>query len=296
MENNQKFTVGFIGTGVMGKSMARHILKAGYKLVVYNRSREKAGDLLEEGAAWAEIAELAAACNVIITMVGYPNDVEQLYFGGAGIIANAQKGSYLVDMTTSSPRLAAKIYESAKAKGIFALDAPVSGGDVGAREARLAIMAGGDNDAFETILPIFQLLGKNIQLLGPAGSGQHTKMCNQILIASNLKGVCEALIYAKGARLDPLMVIKAIESGAAGSWQLSNLGPRMLGGDFAPGFFIKHFIKDLKIAMEAAQEMQLKTPSLEQTLQLFEKLAGEGEGNSGTQALFKLYDQTKIIK
>lgn len=286
----QNTVVGFIGTGVMGRSMASHILKAGYRVIVYNRNSAKAQELLAQGAVWAEIDELAAQSDVVITMVGYPRDVEQVYFAEKGILAHAKPGSILVDMTTSSPKLAVRIYESARAKGLAALDAPVSGGDVGAREARLAIMAGGDSATFEKVLPLFQCMGNNIMLLGPAGAGQHTKMCNQIVIASNLKGVCEALLYAKGAKLDPHKVLTAIGTGAAASWQLNNLGPKILSGDFAPGFFAKHFLKDLKIAVEAAADMGLRTPSLDQTLRLFEELVANGGGDSGTQALFKLYD------
>jgi len=283
--------VGFIGTGVMGRSMAGHLLRAGYRVFVHNRTKANAQTLLSQGAVWSGSRDIAANCNVIITMVGYPQDVEQVYLGADGILTNAQLGSYLIDMTTSSPKLAEKIYEQAKDRGVFAMDAPVSGGDIGAREARLAIMVGGDKEVFDDVLPILKLLGKNIVLQGRAGAGQHTKLCNQIAIASTIKGVCEALIYAKRAGLDPANVIKGIETGAAGSWQLSNLGPRMLVGDFAPGFFIKHFIKDMGIALETAQEMGLSTPSLEQSLSMFRQLAAQGDENSGTQALFKLFDR-----
>ena len=288
--NQKEKIIGFIGTGVMGKSMAANLMKAGYQVVVYNRTKAKAQELIEKGAIWKDtVAEVAREADVIITMVGYPKDVREVYMGKNGIIENAKSGSYLIDMTTSSPRLAKEIYEAAKAKNLYALDAPVSGGDIGAREARLSIMVGGDSEAFEAMKPIFQVMGKNIVLQGGAGAGQYTKMSNQIAIASNMMGVCEAMAYAKKAGLDPKTVLKSIESGAAGSWSLSNLAPRMLSGDFEPGFYIKHFIKDMKIAVESAKEIGLKTPGLELALSLYEKLAKQGEENSGTQALFKYY-------
>ncbi len=286
----ERIIIGFIGTGVMGRSMATNLLKSDYKVMVYNRTKAKAEELIKQGAIWKDtVAEIAGEANVIITMVGYPKDVEEVYFGESGIIQNAKAGSYLIDMTTSSPKLAQKIYEAAKAKGLHALDAPVSGGDVGAREAKLSIMVGGESAAFEAVRPIFEAMGKNIVLQGGSGAGQYTKMCNQIAIASNMIGVCEAMAYAKKAGLNPQNVLKSIESGAAGSWSLSNLAPRMLSGDFEPGFYIKHFIKDIRIALESAKEMGLKTPGLELALSLYEELAQKGEENSGTQALFKYY-------
>lgn len=282
--------VGFVGIGVMGKSMAGHLLKAGYPVRVYNRTKAKAEDLLKQGAVWEEtIAGLAANCNVIITMIGYPKDVEMVYLGDDGLLKNASQGTYLLDMTTSSPELAIRIYREAKAKNMQALDAPVSGGDVGAKEARLAIMVGGEPGAFAAVRPILELMGKNIVLQGAAGAGQHTKMCNQIAIASNMMGVCEAMAYAKKSGLNPSLVLQSIETGAAGSWSLSNLAPRMLAGNFEPGFYVKHFIKDMKIAIESAQQMGLDTPGLQQAIKLYEQLASQGEEDSGTQALFKLY-------
>lgn len=282
--------IGFIGTGVMGRSMAVNLMKSGFKVIVYNRTKAKAQELIEKGAAWKDtVAEVAREANVIITMVGYPKDVREVYLGENGIIKNAKPGSYLIDMTTSSPKLAKEIYEAAKEKSLYALDAPVSGGDVGAREARLSIMVGGDPEVFEAMKPIFEAMGKDIVLQGGAGAGQYTKMSNQIAIASNMMGVCEAMAYAKKAGLDPKKVLQSIATGAAGSWSLSNLAPRMLSGDFEPGFYIKHFIKDMKIALESARELGLKTPGLELALSLYEKLAEKGEENSGTQALFKYY-------
>ncbi|MHB1651580.1 MAG: NAD(P)-dependent oxidoreductase [Desulfitobacteriaceae bacterium] len=284
--------IGFVGIGVMGKSMVGHLLKAGYPVVIYNRTKAKAEELIQMGAIWKDtVPEVAALSKVIITMVGYPRDVEEVYLGSDGIIPNAKAGSYLIDMTTSTPSLAKKIYEQALAQGMYALDAPVSGGDVGAKEARLAIMVGGDAEAFEAMTPIFDLMGKNIILQGKAGAGQHTKMCNQVAIASNMIGVCEAMAYAQKAGLDPATVLKTIETGAAGSWSLSNLAPRMIADNFAPGFYVKHFIKDMTIALDSAKEMGLLTPGLELAKSLYDKLAQQGEENSGTQVLFKLYLQ-----
>jgi len=283
-------TIGFIGLGVMGKSMARHLLKAGYPLLAYTRTKEKAEDLLQEGAVWKEtVADLAREADVVMTMVGDPRDVEQVYFGEGGILENARPGTYVIDMTTSTPTLAQSIYEAAKQKGIHALDAPVSGGDIGAREGTLTIMVGGDEDVFLACKPILERLGTNIVRQGGAGAGQHTKMCNQIAIATNMIGVCEAMAYAKRAGLDPFKVLESIAKGAAGSWSLSNLAPRMLSGDFAPGFYIKHFIKDMKIALEEAERMNLPLPGLALAKQLYEELAQAGEENSGTQALYKRY-------
>ena len=291
----ENYIIGFVGTGVMGKSMAGHLIKAGYQVLVYNRTKASADELILSGAIWQDtVAELAARSNVIVSMVGYPKDVEEVYLGTDGIINHAKSGSYLVDMTTSSPSLAMKIYEEARVRELYALDAPVSGGDVGAKEARLAIMVGGDEDAFKAMVPILSLLGKNIILQGRAGAGQHTKMCNQIAIASNMMGVCEAMAYAQKSGLNPETVLKSIESGAAGSWSLSNLAPRMLAGDFEPGFYVKHFIKDMRIALYSAQEMGLLTPGLELAKSLYDRLAEQGEENSGTQVLYKLYGQKKL--
>lgn len=288
--NKEDIMIGFVGTGVMGKSMAAHLIRAGYQVAVYNRTKSSAEDLINMGAVWQDtIAELAAHCKVVISMVGYPKDVEQVYLGADGIINHAKSGSYLIDMTTSAPDLAKRIYKEALSLGLYALDAPVSGGDVGAKEARLAIMVGGDEEVFKAMLPIFNCLGKNIVLQGNAGAGQYTKMCNQIAIASNMIGVCEAMAYAKKAGLKPEDVLKSIETGAAASFSLSNLAPRMLANNFAPGFYVKHFIKDMTIALDSAQQMGLLTPGLELAKTLYEKLADQGEENSGTQALYKLY-------
>ncbi|NLA90207.1 MAG: NAD(P)-dependent oxidoreductase [Synergistaceae bacterium] len=276
----------------MGQSMAGHIMDAGYDVLVYNRTKEKAGGLMDRGAGWRDDPfALAADSDVVITMVGYPADVEQVYFGDRGLLEGARPGTVLIDMTTSSPDLAIRIAEEGKKKGLFILDAPVSGGDRGAREATLAIMVGGEKEVFDSMVPLFNIMGKGIVLQGGPGSGQHTKMSNQIAIASGMMGVCEAVVYAKKAGLDPDRVLSSISAGAAGSWSLSNLAPRMLKGDFAPGFFVKHLLKDMKIAVEEAKRMKMEVPGLEKTLELYEELASMGFGDNGTQALYKLYDK-----
>ncbi|WP_332633589.1 NAD(P)-dependent oxidoreductase [Halalkalibacter flavus] len=286
---NNNSVIGFIGTGVMGKSMANHLLEAGYKVLVYNRTPSRTKELVARGAILKDtIADLSIESDVIITMVGYPRDVEQIYLEEQGILDHAKEGTYLIDMTTSSPILAQKIFEEAQNKGLHAFDAPVSGGDIGAKEANLTIMVGGEEKDFKIVYPILKLMGTNIVLQGKAGAGQHTKMCNQIAIASNMIGVCEAMVYAEEAGLNPETVLKSIETGAAGSWSLSNLAPRMINGDFKPGFYIKHFIKDMKIALESAKEMDLETPGLKLAKSLYEELENKGEENSGTQALYKL--------
>lgn len=287
-----KVKIGFIGTGVMGKSMAANLMQAGYELFVYTRTAAKAASLIKLGAKWQDSPKtLADEVDVVISMVGYPTDVEEIYLGENGILAALKAGAYIIDMTTSSPQLAVRIAEKAASKGIKALDAPVSGGDVGAKEARLAIMVGGPRDAYEAMLPVFEAMGKTINYFGKAGSGQCAKMSNQIAIASNMMGVCEALAYAEKCGLDPQAVLKTIETGAAGSWSLSNLGPRMLKGDYDPGFFIKHFIKDMKIAIESAESMDLNLPGLKLAKTLYDELAYKGKENLGTQALLQWYCQ-----
>lgn len=292
MKNITKQSViGFIGTGVMGQSMAGHLLEAGFEVVIYNRTRDKALKLINRGAKWADTPrQVAEISDVFITIVGYPKDVEEIYLGENGILHHLKRDSLAIDMTTSSPKLAERIFDVGKDKGVSTLDAPVSGGDIGAKEARLSIMVGGDKESFETARPLLDLLGSNVVYQGKAGAGQHTKMCNQITIASNMMGVSEALLYAKKSGLNPDNVLKSITSGAAGSWSLSNLVPRMIDEDYAPGFYVKHFIKDLKIALESSREMEIKTPGLELALSLYEELAQNGEGNSGTQALIKLLE------
>lgn len=295
MLSKDNTVIGFIGTGVMGKSMAGHLLNQGYTVLVYTRTKDKALELLNLGATWKNsVAELSKEANVIITMVGYPKDVEEVYLDENGILSHAKKGAFTIDMTTSTPSLAQRIYQEAKVRNIHSLDAPVSGGDVGAKEARLTIMVGGEKEAFEACKPIFEIMGQNIILQGDAGAGQHTKMCNQIAIASNMMGVCEAIAYAEKAGLDPETVLNSISAGAAGSWSLSNLGPRMIAGNFEPGFYIKHFIKDMGIALEEAEAMGMNTPGLSLAKKLYEQLAEKGEENSGTQALYKFYENARM--
>jgi 3-hydroxyisobutyrate dehydrogenase len=284
--------IGFIGLGVMGRSMARHLRAAGHDLSVYNRTRARADEVIAAGATWQDSpGAVARASDVVITMVGYPHDVEEVYFGEDGILANASEGALLIDMTTSTPSLAGRIAEAARVKGMHALDAPVSGGDIGAREARLTIMVGGEQAAFDRALPIFQTMGRTITLMGPAGAGQHTKMCNQIAIASGMIGICEALAYAEGAGIDQTRMIETISTGAAASWSLSNYGPRIIAGNFEPGFYVKHFIKDMEIAQQAASEMGLETPGLALALELYRQLALQGYEAAGTQALYRLYSE-----
>lgn len=293
MNTNAKLpAIGFIGLGIMGRHMAGHLLTAGHSLHVYNRSRDKAEELVAKGATWHDTpGEVAAHADVVVTMVGYPHDVEEVYLGTNGIVANARAGAILIDMTTSSPVLAARIAAEAAERGIRALDAPVSGGDGGAREAKLAIMVGGDAAAFEAALPILRRMGTNIVLQGGPGAGQHTKMCNQIVIASTIIGVCEGLAYAKHAGLDADTVLKSIGGGAASGFQLNMLGARIIKGDFAPGFFMEHFIKDMSIALAEAERMRLDLPGLALAKRLYEQLNAQGYGRSGIQALFKYYDR-----
>lgn len=286
----QKTRIGFIGLGVMGRSMAGHILDSGYALCVYNRTRSKADDLVARGAVWAtSVADLAARSDVIVTIVGYPADVKEIFLGPGGILENAAPGTLAIDMTTSDPALAAILYKKGQNKQIHVLDAPVSGGDLGARNATLSIMAGGDEPVFNTALPLLNVMGKNIVYQGNTGAGQHTKMANQIAIAAGMIGVCEALAYAGRAGLDPDTVLAGIGQGAAGSWSLNNLGPRMINQDFAPGFYVKHFVKDMTIAADSAKTLGLDTPGLNLAKKLYHRLAENGCENDGTQALFKLF-------
>lgn len=292
LELSEKKTIGFIGTGVMGKSMAKNLLEAGYKVNTYTRTKAKAQDLIDQGASWKNsVSELAATSHVIVTIVGYPSDVEEVYFSEQGILNHANPGTVVIDMTTSSPKLAQQISKTAFDKQIHALDAPVSGGDIGAQNGTLTIMVGGKQNDFDEVLPIFQVMGNNIILQGDAGAGQHTKMCNQITIASNMVGVCEAITYAKKAGLYPERVLESITTGAAGSWSLSNLAPRMIDGNFDPGFYVKHFIKDMTIALQSAKDMDLLTPGLELSLSLYKQLAENGDADSGTHALIKLFSK-----
>ncbi|MFD1705719.1 NAD(P)-dependent oxidoreductase [Siminovitchia sediminis] len=285
-------TIGFIGLGVMGRSMVRNLIKNGYPAVLYTRTKAKAGELLREGAEWRDTPrEVAEASDVIITMVGYPHDVESVYFGNKGIFEGAGEGKIVIDMTTSTPTLAKKISDEALKYGMAALDAPVSGGDIGAKNGTLSIMAGGSEKIFNEVRSIFSVLGNNIVFHGGAGAGQHAKMCNQIAIASNMIGVTEALVYARKAGLDAEKMLESISTGAAGSWSLSNLIPRVLKEDYSPGFFIKHFIKDMGIAIEEAKKMELELPGLELAQKMYQTLAAKGEEDSGTQALIKYWSK-----
>lgn len=284
--------IGFIGTGVMGRSMVKHLINAGHSVHIYNRTKSKAEELISNGAVWMEsVADLARECSTVCTMVGFPRDVEEVYFGEDGLIENVATGSVLIDMTTTKPSLSKKIFVSAQEKGIDTLDAPVSGGDKGAREGTLSVMVGGEKEIFEKIVPLFECFAKKIVYQGKAGAGQHTKAANQIAIASTMMGVCEALTYAQREGLDPVTVLSSIESGAAGSWTMSNLGPRMLKGDFDPGFYVKHFLKDLAIALDECGELGFELPALKLAKTLYQKLSLSGGDDFGTQALFKVYNE-----
>ncbi|ALS78120.1 oxidoreductase [Planococcus kocurii] len=282
--------IGFIGTGVMGSSLVKHLLDHEHEVSIFTRTAKKAESLVKAGAFLVDSPQqVANNCELIFTMVGYPADVEEVYFGERGLLGNTKKGTILVDLTTSQPQLAQRIFEAATLKGLHALDAPVSGGDIGAKNGVLSIMVGGEKEIFKQISPVFNLFGENIVFQGPAGSGQHTKMCNQINIASTMIGVCESLIYAEKAGLDPERVLRSISSGAAGSWSLSNLAPKMINEDFRPGFYIKHFIKDMKIAAEEAENWGLDLPGLRLSLSMYEKVAAQGHEEQGTQALVEYY-------
>ncbi len=281
-----KARLGWIGTGVMGRSMCGHLLSAGYEVTVFNRTASRAQSLVDLGAKLVKSpAEVAANSDAVFSIVGYPEDVREVMLGSSGALSTARAGTLLVDMTTSRPSLAVEIYEAAKAKGVASVDAPVSGGDIGAREARLSIMVGGDADAVARLRPCFEKMGKTIVHQGGPGAGQHTKMVNQTLIGGGMIGVCEALLYAYKAGLDLETVLQSVASGAAGSWSLSNLGPRVIKGDFEPGFFVEHFIKDMGIVLDEAARMHLVLPGLALAKQLYESVRAHGYEKKGTQAL-----------
>ena len=284
--------IGWVGTGVMGRWMCQHIMDLGYSAMVYNRTQAKAQPLLDDGASWANSpSEVAAASDVIFSIVGFPPDVREVYLGDNGILKGTKSGSIIVDMTTTEPSLAQEIYEAANPQGVSSIDAPVSGGDVGAREARLSIMVGGDGDAVETVMPLFEAMGKNIVHQGGAGAGQHTKMCNQITIAGTMAGVCEALLYGYKAGLDLETMLSSISGGAAACWSLDNLAPRILQRNFDPGFFVEHFIKDMGIALDEAKKMNLSLPGLALVHQLYLAVQAQGHGRLGTQALMLALEQ-----
>jgi 3-hydroxyisobutyrate dehydrogenase len=282
--------VGFIGTGVMGSSMAKNLLSKGHTLAVFNRTRERARALLDAGAAWCESpAEVARRSELVITIVGTPKDVEGIYRGPEGILDNVAAGSLLIDMTTSDPELAAALAAQGKGRGVDVLDAPVSGGDIGARNATLSIMVGGEATAFERARPVLLAMGKTIVHQGPAGAGQYTKLCNQIAIASTMLSVCESMAFAKAAGLDPARVLESITTGAANSWPLSNLMPRALAGDYEPGFAVEHFTKDLAIALACAERLGLSLPGMSLAKRMYDELAKAGSGAKGTQVLLRRY-------
>lgn len=290
--------IAFIGTGVMGAAMAARLCRQGYLLTLYNRSRDKAEETAcLTGASCVDSIELAVReADAVITMVGYPADVRQVMTGEGGVFSAARPGTLIIDMTTSSPSLAEELFEEAAKAGLQLLDAPVSGGDLGAREGTLSIMVGGDRQAFDRALPLFEVLGKNIVYMGPAGSGQHTKAANQIAVAGATAAMTEAIVYAEKSGLEPGRMLRAIGAGAAGSWQLANMAPRVLSGDHDPGFFIKHFIKDMRIVEEEMADRGSQLPMLHTVLQLYEQMAEEGQADLGTQALIRLYREDKTDK
>jgi len=281
-----KTRIGWIGLGVMGRSMCGHLIDRGFSATVYTRTRSTADPVLEKGAGWADSPRaVAEQSDVTFSIVGFPDDVREVILGPGGALAGCSEGDVLVDMTTSQPSLAVEIYEAARTKGVSSVDAPVSGGDVGAKEARLSIMIGGDEDVVEALRPCWEAMGKAIVRQGGPGAGQHTKMVNQTLIATNMIGVCEGLLYAYKAGLDLETVMKSVASGAAGSWSLSNYGPRMMANDFGPGFFVEHFVKDMGIALDEAKRMKLSLPGLALAHQLYVALQAQGGSRDGTQAL-----------
>lgn len=283
--------IAFIGTGVMGYSMASHLAKAGHTVYAYNRTSEKAKKFVNEhgGVFCDSIAKATQNADAVITIVGMPYDVKEVYLSDGGIIKNIKKGAFAIDMTTSSPTLAEEIYEEGKKNGVSVLDAPVSGGDSGAKNATLSIMVGGDKETFEKAKPLFEIMGKNIVYMGKPGNGQHTKACNQIAVAGATAAMTEAIVYAEKAGLDPHEMLAAIGAGAAGSWQISNMAPRVLKEDFAPGFFVKHFIKDMRIVEEEAQKRGKNLMMLSEVLKMYELMAEKGLEDDGTQALIKIY-------
>ena len=284
--------LGFIGTGVMGAAMAGHLQAAGNELFVYNRTKEKAKGLIDAGASWChDVKAVAEQADIIFTIIGLPSDVEAVYLGENGLVNHAKNGTVLVDMTTSSPELAKKIATTSKEKGILCLDAPVTGGDIGAKNGTLTIFVGGEADVYDKVLPYFEIMGSYITHLGPAGSGQHGKMANQIAISGAAVGMVESLSYAKAAGLDLTKIQESVSTGSGGSWQMTNMAPRAIAGNFDPGFYIKHFIKDMKIAVAEAKANKIDLPGLELVLKQYETLQKQGFEDLGTQGLYKLYNE-----
>jgi 3-hydroxyisobutyrate dehydrogenase len=287
-----KTRIGWVGTGVMGGPMCGHLMDKGFSMTVYTRDREKAKPLLAKGAAWADSpGAVAETSDVVFTMVGFPSDVREVYLGKGGVLSGARKGSILVDMTTTEPTLAQEIFSAARSRDVHSIDAPVSGGDVGAREARLSIMVGGDRGAVEAVMPLLQAMGKTIVHQGGAGAGQHAKMCNQIVVAGTMIGVCESLIYGHKAGLSLDVMLSSIRGGAAACWTLENMAPRILKRNFDPGFFVDHFVKDMGIALDEAKRMNLALPGLAVVHQLYIALQANGGGRNGTQALMLVLEQ-----
>jgi 3-hydroxyisobutyrate dehydrogenase len=285
---SESTNIGWIGAGTMGLSMCGHLLNAGYPVTVYSRTRERAEPLLASGAVWADTPALVAAdAEIVFTMVGLPSDVREVMLGADGVLSTFSSGGVIVDMTTSEPSLAKELYAAARERGIDSIDAPVSGGDVGARNAALSIMVGGDAEPVARVRPLFEVMGKTIVHQGPAGAGQHTKMVNQTLIATGMIGVCEALLYAHKAGLNPETVLESFGGGAAGSWSLSNYAPRMLNGDYAPGFMVEHFLKDMEITLAEARRMDLALPGLALAHELYLAVKAQGGGRDGTQSLIR---------
>ena len=285
--SNVNTRIGWIGTGIMGRPMCGHVLSGGYRTSIYNRTKSKAEELINKGAMWCTSPEeVAKNSDIIITILGYPEDVREVYFGKEGIFTSLKSGTVLVDMTTTEPSLSIEIYNKAKDNGVYAVDAPVSGGDIGAHNAKLSIMVGGDEEIVSSIIPLLKLMGHQIVYEGGPGAGQHTKVCNQITVGGVMTGICEALLYSYKAGLDPDTMIKTVCAGAASTWLMENLGPRIIDNDFKPGFFVEHFIKDLGIAIAECKRMNLDLPGLNLSMELYEKTRDLGYGKLGTQALF----------
>lgn len=284
--------IGFIGVGIMGKSMVRNLMKAGYELHIFARTKAKVEDVISEGAVFYDmIQDCVRDCDAVITMVGFPKDVEEVYYDELGILNSVEKDTYLIDMTTTSPMIAEELYRKGTERGFHVLDAPVTGGDVGAKEGTLSILVGGDKKDYEVCIPLFKAMGTNINYMGKAGNGQHAKMANQILIAGALSGVCEAITYAKAKGLNLHTLLDAVSTGAAGSKQLDTFGPKILEGDYKPGFFLKHFVKDMQLALIEANRSDLNLEMLSLVLSNYQILEAQGYGELGTQALMKLYEE-----
>lgn len=283
--------IGFIGVGIMGKSMVRNLMKAGYELHIFARTKSKVEGVISEGAIFHDtIGDCVKDVEAVITMVGFPQDVEEIYYDPMNILDSAKEGTYLIDMTTTSPMIAAQLHENGKKRGFHVLDAPVTGGDSGAREGTLSVLVGGEREDYEACMPLFEAMGTNINYMGKAGNGQHAKMANQILIAGALSGVCEAIAYAKAKELDLQTLLDALSTGAAGSRQLDTFGPKILNGDYDPGFFLKHFVKDMKLALIEANRSELDLEMLSLVLSNYQILEAQGYGDLGTQALMKFYE------